>query len=275
MAGPTYTVVRGIVLRETETQETDKILTLLTDKLGKVSAIARGARRKGCKFAASAQSLVWSEWTLYRKKDWFYVHEGETLELFSGLRKDLDAMALGFYFAELTEAVTTEGEGAGEILRHLLNGLYALGQLRKPPALVKPAFELRLMCLAGYEPLAGECVCCGAEHPREPVLDVVQGNTPDRKNEVFAQISESRVGRAIRTPEYLYSVYAPGLNGGVYGASAEYADDFLYDLTKDPNELNNLIHDESYRAVKEMLRARLLDQIEQAEHTRPVIRDDI
>lgn len=175
VAGPTYTVVQGIVLRETETQETDKILTLLTDKLGKVSAIARGARRKGCKFAASAQSLVWSEWTLYRKKDWFYVHEGETLELFSGLRKDLDAMALGFYFAELTEAVTTEGEAAGEILRHLLNGLYALGQLRKPPALVKPAFELRLMCLVGYEPLAGECICCGAENPREPVLDVVQG----------------------------------------------------------------------------------------------------
>lgn len=109
----------------------------------------------------------------------------------------------------------------------------------------------------------------------ENLLDVVQGNTPDRKNEVFAQISESRVGRAIRTPEYKYSVYAPGLNGGIYAASPEYADDFLYDLTKDPNELHNLIHDESYREVKEMLRERLLDRIEQAEHTRPVIRDDI
>lgn len=175
MAGPTYTVVHGIVLRETETKETDKILTLLTDKFGKISVIARGARRKGCKFAACAQSLVWSEWTLYQKKDWYYVHEGETMELFGALRRDLDAMALGFYFAELCEAVTAEGEPAGEILRHLLNGLYALGQLHKPPALVKPAFELKLMCLAGYEPLAEGCVVCGAEEPEAPVLDVVQG----------------------------------------------------------------------------------------------------
>ncbi len=175
MAGTPHTVTRGIVLRETETKETDKILTLLTDKFGKISVIARGARRKGCKFAACAQPLVWSEWTLYQKGDWFYVNEGSTLELFGGLRKDLDAMALGFYFSELVETVTAEGEPALEVLRHLLNGLYALGQMRKPPQLVKPAFELKLMCLSGYEPLADGCAYCGCPDPETPMLDVIQG----------------------------------------------------------------------------------------------------
>ncbi len=175
MAGTSYTVTRGIVLRETETKESDKILTLLTDTFGKISVIARGARRKGCKFAACAQSLVWSEWTLYQKGDWFYVNEGFTLELFGGLRTDLDAMSLGFYFAELTEAVTAEGERSPELLRHLLNGLYALGELHKPPVLVKPAFEVKLMCLAGYEPLADSCAYCGCPNPEVPMLDVVQG----------------------------------------------------------------------------------------------------
>ena len=65
MAGRPYIVTKGIVLRETETKETDKILTLLTAERGKISVIARGARRKGCRFAASAQPLVYSEWTLY------------------------------------------------------------------------------------------------------------------------------------------------------------------------------------------------------------------
>ena len=175
MAGPTYTVVRGIVLRETETKDTDKILTLFTDIYGKIPVIARGARRKGCKFAACVQPLVWSEWTLYRKGDWFYVNEGSTLELFSPLRQDLIAMSLGFYFAELTEAVTAEGVPAQELLRHLLNGLYALGMLKKPPALVKAAFELKLMALSGYEPLADACVYCGKETPEAPMLDTVQG----------------------------------------------------------------------------------------------------
>ena len=135
MARTPYIVMNGIVLRETETKETDKILTVLTDKNGKISVIARGARRKNCKYAACAQPLVWSEWTLYQRGEWYYASEGSTLELFSGLRKDLDAMALGFYFAELTEAVTSEETPAPELTRHLLNGLYALSTLHKPPAL--------------------------------------------------------------------------------------------------------------------------------------------
>ena len=174
MAETPYVVTQGVVLRETETKEADKILTLLTRDHGKISVIARGVRRKGCKYAACAQPLAYSEWTLYRKGDWYYANDGRTLELFGGLRSDLEAMALGFYLSELTEAVATE-ETAEELLRHLLNGLYALAVLRKPPVLVKAAFELRLLSLAGYEPLVDECACCGSTEPERPVLDVAQG----------------------------------------------------------------------------------------------------
>lgn len=107
----------------------------------------------------------------------------------------------------------------------------------------------------------------------ENLLDVVTGKDNNRVNEIFAQISESRIGRVIRTPEYKYSVYAPGINGGMQAASDTYADDFLYDLTKDPDELNNLISDTEYAGVKEMLREHLLDWIERAEGKRPVIVD--
>ena len=175
MAETPYLVTRGVVLRETETKESDKILTVLTADRGKLPVIARGVRRKGCRFAAAAQTLAYSEWTLYRRGDWYYVNEGATLELFNGLRSDLEALALGFYFAELTEAVTGDGESSPELLRHLLNGLYALSALRKPPLLAKAAFELKLLCLAGYEPLLDSCAYCGAPQPEPPLLDVVQG----------------------------------------------------------------------------------------------------
>lgn len=175
MPSSPYIVTRGIVLRETETKEADKILTLLTADRGKLSVIARGVRRKSCKYAACAQSLAWSEWTLYQKGDWYYANEGSTLELWNGLRADLDALSLAFYFAELTEAVTTEETASDDLLRHMLNGLYALSALHKPPALVKPAFEVKLLCLAGYEPLAHGCAYCGRPEPEQPLLDVVQG----------------------------------------------------------------------------------------------------
>lgn len=175
MAAAPYTVLRGIVLRETETKESDKILTLLTAERGKLSVIARDVRRKSCRYAACAQPLAYSEWTLYQKGDWYYANEGTTIELFRGLRDDLETMSLGFYFAELAEAVAGEETPAWELLRHLLNGLYALSALHKPQALVKAAFELRLLCLAGYEPLADACAYCGCPEPEQPLLDVVQG----------------------------------------------------------------------------------------------------
>lgn len=107
----------------------------------------------------------------------------------------------------------------------------------------------------------------------EDLLGVVEKRDADRPNQVFAQISESRVGRCIRTPEYLYGVYAPGLNGGAAAASDVYADDYLYDMTKDPFQLENIVEDPSYAEIKAELREKLSDWIEKAEGKRPVITD--
>ncbi|MGI5946634.1 MAG: sulfatase-like hydrolase/transferase [Lachnospiraceae bacterium] len=107
----------------------------------------------------------------------------------------------------------------------------------------------------------------------EKLLDVVQKKDNNRIEQVFAQISESRIGRVIRTPDYLYGVYAPGINGGEKGASDFYADDYLYDLKEDPWQLNNVAANPAYQTEKEDLRNRLLDWIEKAEGYRPEIAD--
>ena len=107
----------------------------------------------------------------------------------------------------------------------------------------------------------------------ENLLDVVEKKADNRPNEIFAQISESRVGRCIRTARYTYSVYAPGVNGGAAAASDRYADDFLYDMDQDPHQLNNVVADSAYAQVKAELRKRLLDWIWRAEGARPVITD--
>ena len=105
----------------------------------------------------------------------------------------------------------------------------------------------------------------------ENLLDVVQNRNPERPNEVFAQISESRVGRCIRTAEYTYSVYAPGVNGGEAAGAELYADDFLYDLRADPFQLCNVVSEPAYAKVKQELRQRLADWIARVEGYRPNI----
>ena len=107
--------------------------------------------------------------------EWYYAIDGASAVLFNGRRTNVEAPALGCDFAELTETVTAPEVPAGALLPHLRFGLYALSALQKPPALVKPAFEIKLLCLAGYEPLADSCAYCGRPDPEQPLLDVVQG----------------------------------------------------------------------------------------------------
>lgn len=169
------TVVTGVVLRTTDTKETDKILTVLSPQLGKIPVIARGARRKNSRLAAACQLLAYDELTVYKRGAWYLLDEAATLELFPGVRRDIVRLSLASWFAELTEAVCPEEAPAPELASLLLNGLYALCYLDKDPALVKTAFQWRLMALAGFQPFVDGCAVCGAEEPAAPMLDVVHG----------------------------------------------------------------------------------------------------
>ena len=165
------TVVKGIVLRAVDTKESDKILTVLTP-YGKLPVAAKGARSRKSRVTACTQLLAYSELTLSESRGWQYLSEGNTIELFEEVRKDIELLSLASYFAELTEAAALEGVESGEILSLLLNALYAL---KKNPALVKTAFEFKLMSLIGFEPLADACAYCGNPEPEDPVLDVREG----------------------------------------------------------------------------------------------------
>lgn len=168
-------VTAGLVLRETETKEADKILTVLTPQLGRISVIAKGARSRRSRYTAACQLLAYDELTLSRRGEWYYLTAASTLELFDGVRRDIRRLALATYFAELTEAVCQDAMAAAELLPLLLNALYALGTLEKEPLLVKTAFVWRLLAEAGFAPLTEGCAVCGRALPEAPMLDVLQG----------------------------------------------------------------------------------------------------
>ncbi len=100
----------------------------------------------------------------------------------------------------------------------------------------------------------------------ENLMDVASGKLPNRKNEVFAQISESRVGRVLRTEKYLLGVVAKGLYGGKYPNSEEYSVDYFYDMTNDKNQLNDIKDKEEYRSIIRNICDELERIIEKEEH---------
>ena len=202
-----HITTQGLVLRETAYKESDKILTVLTAEGGRRTVKARGCRRKGSPLAAACQLLAWSDMTLFEYRDHFTLNEASTLEEFRGLRGDLGKLALGSYFAEVTEAVAEEGVAQPRLLSLILNCLYALDRLDKPPELVKAAFELRLMCAAGYEPLLDECAVCGAPEPERPRLNLSEGvlHCAACRSEVGAGISMPLTAAALSALRYIAS----------------------------------------------------------------------
>jgi len=171
----THVVTRGLVLREVSYKETDKLLTVLLAGQGKRTVKARGCRSRKSAIAAAAQLLVWSEMTLFEYRDMWTLRQADTLDVFRGVRDDLEKLALGSYFAQTVETVSEEGVETPGVLELILNSLYALDRLARPLWLVKGAFELKLACLAGYEPALDACPVCGAAQPEQPRLNLREG----------------------------------------------------------------------------------------------------
>lgn len=163
-----FNTTRGLVLREVRYKEADKILTVLTEGEGKLTLRARGALRRGSKFAASTQFLTFSEMTLFGNKGRWSLNEAVAVEQFLGLRENLSALALGSYFAELLETLSDEDYPDRAVLQLGLNSLYALSRALCSPKQIKAVFELRLMSITGYEPNLSGCAHCGAPAPEQP-----------------------------------------------------------------------------------------------------------
>jgi len=168
-------VLKGLVLREAAYKESSKMLTVLTDELGKISVSARGATRTGSRVAAASQPMAFSEMTVSESRERYYLREANTLEIFSGITADLKDYALGCYFLELLDAACPETVPEPEALTLGLNALWLLSEGTKDRTLVKSVFELRLMTLLGYRPELEGCAVCGRGEPRSPVLDLRGG----------------------------------------------------------------------------------------------------
>ena len=170
-----FQTTKALVLREVKYKEADKILTVLTQHEGKMTVKARGALRKSCKFAAAAQPLCYSEMTLFGNKGKWNINEAETIEQFLPLREDIVLLSLGAYFAEALEAVSDEDSPNPGLLQLGLNSLYALSRGMYTPEHIKAVFELKLMCLSGFEPMVDACPVCGETEISDPVFSLNGG----------------------------------------------------------------------------------------------------
>ncbi len=174
-------VTDGLVVREYELGEHDKMLTLLTPAYGRIPVIAKGARSLRNKYMTPARLFTYANYELHRRGDMTWLRSAEIIEPFPQLEREITRLYLAQYLADLACELSGEGEPAVDILRLTLNSLYAVCRGVKDQRLIKGTFEWRAAGYSGYLPELGDCHVCGAADARSKddggicYLDVMNG----------------------------------------------------------------------------------------------------
>jgi DNA repair protein RecO (recombination protein O) len=150
----------GIVLRRKDFGESDRILTLFTKKLGKVSAIAKGCRKPSSKLSGHVELFMRSSFLIAIGRNLHIISQAENITSYEGLRKDLHGVGIGSYVIELIDAVTYD-EGSNLKLYELLISTLEYLESGKPPAVTLRYFDLHTLDLVGFRPEVFQCVECG------------------------------------------------------------------------------------------------------------------
>ena len=92
--------VRGLVIRTTDVKESDRIITIFTEELGVISAMAIGARSLKSRKMSSTMQFCYSSFILTKRGEYYRIKEAELIESFFGIRNTIEGLALAGYIAE-------------------------------------------------------------------------------------------------------------------------------------------------------------------------------
>ena len=166
---------KAVVLRSTPVSDNASLLSVLTDTRGKKLVTCHGAKKLTGRNMPAVQPFCYSEMTVGENKGRLTLREATLIESFFDLRCDLLSSALGAYMLETAAEAAREEEDESELLRLLLNSLYALSKALAPRDLIKAAYELRLLEILGFGGVYECCACCGKEPEKELFYSPAEG----------------------------------------------------------------------------------------------------
>lgn len=157
---PTYRD-EAVVLRTMKLGEADRILTLLTKEHGQIRAVAKGVRKTSSKFGARLEPFMVADIQCYEGRSLDTVNQAETLGSYGAeISANFEAYQAANVMVETAERLTQGGIARTQYVL-LVGALRSLALGEQPPELVRDAYLLRAVGLAGWAPTFGECVKCG------------------------------------------------------------------------------------------------------------------
>jgi DNA repair protein RecO (recombination protein O) len=160
----------AIVLRARVHGESDKIVTFLTRDWGKITGIAKGAKRSKRRFVNVLEPFthVQVRFRPIRADELAFIFGCDLLRNFRVPSRDLQCYGFASYLTELMDVMIAGREAGHELYDLLLEGLTILEEQPSLPLLFLPAFELLLLIYSGYAPNIDGCQRCGLPLPPQP-----------------------------------------------------------------------------------------------------------
>jgi DNA repair protein RecO (recombination protein O) len=155
---------KAYVLRTRPYGELDLIATLLTERHGKITGIAKAAKHSRRRFGGTLEPFVHVQ-AVFRQRphsDLVFLLRCEFLAALRTFAEDVDRFAAGSYVLDLTDRMTV-GRESGHDVHGLLHEALALLDRGLPAEPVLRAFELHLLAATGYEPALDRCRGCGTD----------------------------------------------------------------------------------------------------------------
>ncbi|MCR5624632.1 MAG: DNA repair protein RecO [Lachnospiraceae bacterium] len=188
----------GVVLIASPYKEYDTRLEILTEKIGRISAFARGSRRPNSSISAACLPFTFATFDLYGGKSAYNVHGAQITRHFEELAYDMDAMIYASYFSELLRYYTRENIPAEREIKLLFLSYSALAKKVLPPALIRIIFEMRLMLIEGEAIELSHCVGCGKSSPETKLNTVIFRQGGLLCEECMAKINPEELARNIK-----------------------------------------------------------------------------
>lgn len=151
----------GIVLRTIPYGESHKIVTILTREAGKMTAMARGAKKPVSRLSSITQVFVYGSFLLRTGKGMGSLEQGEPIDSMRHIREDLEATSYASYVVELVDKLSDDGERRVGVFDLLYDALNAINEGYDPEA-ISLFVEWKMLYVAGIHPILNQCASCGS-----------------------------------------------------------------------------------------------------------------
>lgn len=164
----------AIVLGSRKSNESNRVVFLLTRDHGRIAAAANGVRKTRSRIGARLEPMNHVEVLVKPGRGLAVIDEVTLVSVHHRLHSDLARMSQGMAMLEAVDRITPDHEPVPQIFELLRRALATLDQQKSP--LMLAAFYLKLLAVEGTAPQLGSCVGCGSTDDLAG-FDIVQGGT--------------------------------------------------------------------------------------------------